>query len=232
MSIYNTCEWERIEGMLKKVLHHLPDIHHRSLDLALVACEQLFTYPKELEKRPTFSKIQTEMKALHEAGEAFIAAINALSPATKTAINDRADMETEALAEQYQINDPRPLLVNLPTFSEVRADVQLIIGLATNPKEWLYVPRKAPEAPRRAFIRTMATVYEKTTGQPATRGINRDPDRSEIRGLFFSLIYDCLLVAKRKPQSERALEMHMYRTLRGRKPRIEPWGVTQQEASQ
>lgn len=223
MSLYASCEWEQIEKMLRMVLHRFPSIHHRSFDLARRACEMLFIYPNEIRKRPTLKQIKIEMERFHEIGLAFIAALDALSPETKTAIDDRADMEAEELAEQIKIDDPRRLLVCLPTFDEVKADVMLMTALATSPEEWLIVPRKAPEAKRRAFIRTMATVYEKTTGQPAMSGVHRDTERNNIGGSFFDLVYDCLVAAGKAPHSPRALEIHIYRTLHGRKPRIDPW---------
>jgi hypothetical protein len=229
--LYHTCEWERIEEMLKVVLSHLPDIHHRSFDLARKACEDFFNLPEHFKDLPTTKQALEILSGLHQNGMSFYELLNGLSPYLKDLFIDRYALSVvskskESLEFLEELDKMRRL--SMDKLYVLEKHTKIVADLADKLKEGFFVKKMEPQRPRRGFIRTMATAYEKSTGRPARKAMHCDSLRTEgkFKGEFFDLIWDCLVAAGARPHSQRALYEDINKKLKGRKLRIDPWGAT------
>jgi hypothetical protein len=229
--LYHTCEWERVEEMLKAVLGHLPDIHHRSFDLARKACEDFFDLPGHFKDLPLNKQALEILSGLHRNGICFYEFLDDLDPYLKDLFIDpyaltavsKSEESLKLLAELDEmphLSEPELYLLEIYT--------KIVANLANKLHKGFFVKKMEPQRPRRGFIRTMATAYETSTGRPAREAMHCDSLRTEgkFKGEFFDLIWDCLVAAGARPHSQRALYDDINKRLKGRKPLTRPWGAT------
>lgn len=221
--LYETCEWSKIEDALQVVLHHMPNIHERSFDLAEKACLGYFSHRKYLAERPRYKQIKHELLDIYSAGNELVVALENMSKETGNVIYEKLCCETEDLASELGLEDHLNIAKDIPDIDDVLNAVRLLMGLVKDPDDWLDVPRVAREAHRGAFIKAMATAYGRSTGKIPLDNTRKDHDHPGHYSEFFVLIKESLDALGHKHQSLKALEVSIVRALSGRKPRIDAW---------
>ena len=212
---------KHVEEMLKQVSMHLGDTDFRSLKLARKACEDFFKLLEYFEDVPTTKQAQNTLSDLHETGMSFYEALDGLNPFMKKILTDEYALceGSENAGDLLAELDEMPRL-SLGQLARLKSSVAIIATLAGQLQESFESKKMEPNRPRRGFIKTMATVYEKSIGRPAKSAVHCDNARTEGKfgGRFFELVWDCLVAAGAKPHSQRALYNDIYKTLNDRKP--------------
>lgn len=217
-SLFKTCEWDKCEDMLRKVLQNLPNISDRGFDLAAVACEQYLDGKGKFRLKPTFNKATSELDSFINKAQRLLAAI--------------AEMDPVVFRDfQFATHDCPELFIHsnigldLNDFSVI---LDALIGLAKRSEEWLDITKGTSRPTERtylrdAFIRVMATVFEKEKTIPALAGVKSDNEHNNQGGEFYDLIWDCLIAGGYEPGSGVEIENAIRKKLKDRTPLIKPW---------